>query len=251
MNGTVKVLCPHCERLISLEHYRVEGGALLITCSRCDTETRVEPSTAAAPGAAAVPSPQAPRPASAPPRVSLQSLEGASNVVMLRTAGHEAVQKAALAADEGPFTLPEGVCPKCVAKRADAPACPHCGIHFERFDEATLLPVKWLRDEWTALLRDWGNESKHSQLRRKAQQADALAALGRLYRLRQAAVPEDPVAENGRAEVVRMAAVAIAFRPPSGDSEKKRKAAVISAVAVVAVLIIFLIAQVLRSRPAG
>lgn len=249
----MKVLCPHCERLISLEHYRVDGAALVVTCGRCGAETRVEPEAAprqAEASAEPPPPPPVSRPASLPPRVSLASLEGASNVVVLRTAGHEAVQKAAAAADEGPFAIPEGVCPKCVARRADAAACPHCGIRFETFDEASLVPVKWLRDEWVALLRDWGNEAKHAQLRRKAQQADALAAVGRLYRLRQAFVPEDPAAENGRAEVVRMAAVAISFRPPSGDDDKKRKAIVITAAAVVAMLIIFLIAQVLRGPPA-
>ncbi len=256
--GGVKVLCPQCERLITLERFRVEGAALVVTCGKCGAESRVEPG-AAEQGPAPAPEPRpaelagpvpAPRLAALPPRVSLASVEGVSNVVVLRTAGHEAVARAAAAADAGPFAIPEGVCPKCVAKRVEAPACPHCGIRYETFDEAALLPPRWLRDDWVALLRDWGNEARHAQLRRKAQQADALAAVGRLYRLRQAFTPEDPVAELGRGEVLRMAAVAISFRPPSDDvDDKRRKLLVVVGVTLAALLIAALVAQLLRGAP--
>lgn len=246
MKAFVKVLCPQCERLISLEAFRVEGAVLIITCTKCGTESRVE--SVATPEAATMSGASSGRAPAHPPRVSLQSTDGGSNVVVLRTAGHEAVQKAARAADEGPFTLPEGVCPKCISKRAEAPTCPHCGTLFESFDEATVLPPKWLREEWVEVLRDWGSELKHTQLRRKAQQADALAAVGRLYRLRQAFVPEDPVAETGRADVLRMAAMGISFRTPAGDdAERRRKVIFASAVAVMTVLALLVLIQLLRS----
>ena len=212
--GLVKVLCPHCDRLIALEVFRVEGASLIINCAKCGAESRVESAPAAVNQVATHG-----RAASLPPRVSLASTEGSSNVVVLRTAGHEATQKAARAADEGPFTIPDDACPKCIGLRAPTPSCPYCGILFDTFDEATVLPPKWLREDWVEVLRDWGNELKHGQLRRKAQQTDDLATLGRLYRLRQAVVPEDPVAAEGRAEVLRLATVAMSFRPPSTEGE--------------------------------
>ncbi|MDP1828894.1 MAG: hypothetical protein Q8L48_36875 [Archangium sp.] len=242
----MKVLCPQCERLIALEVFRVEGPALIITCGKCGAETRVEsvPATATATGNAPAPA----RPPSLPPRVSLESTSGGSNVVVLRTAGHEATQKAARAADEGPFTLPEGVCPKCIAPRATTPSCPYCGILFESFDEASVLPPKWLREEWVEVLRDWGNAPRHAQLRRKAQQTDALAAVGRLYRLRQAAVPEDPVAEEGRADVLRLAAAAMSFRPPQDDDVERRKKVVFGAtLGLLALILVLGLLQLLRS----
>lgn len=36
----LKVLCPACERLVTLEHLRFEGAALVVTCARCGAETR-------------------------------------------------------------------------------------------------------------------------------------------------------------------------------------------------------------------
>lgn len=262
----MKVLCPACERLLPLERFALEDGVLVVTCSRCGVATRVEARAAeAAPlGAVAAGAPatdlaepaavlRSAMPTGAPtlaaPRVSLASTPGASNVVVLRTAGHEAVQKAAAAADEGPFTVPDGVCPKCLATRAaDRETCPHCGIDFARFEEASVLPPTWLREAWVELLRDWGNEKLHAQLRRKAQQADVLPSIGRLYRIRQAWVPEDPIAEEGRADILRLAAMSISFRPSQEDTAQKRKWIVIGAVAMCAVFLLYLAVQVLRAR---
>lgn len=235
----VKVLCPACERLAPLERFSLEGEALVVTCSRCGEVTRVtagEVPEAALAAAAAAPAPRPAMPTGAPtlapPRVSLASAPEASNVVVLRTAGHEAAQKAALAADEGPFTPPPGVCPKCLAAReGEAPTCRHCGIEFGRFEEATVLPPQWLKDAWVALLRDWGNEQLHAQVRRKAQQADALASVGRLYRIRQAWVPQDPVAEEGRADILRLAAMGIGFKPSREDDDRRRRLVIGLAVA--------------------
>ncbi|MGV3622160.1 MAG: hypothetical protein ACO1OB_15155 [Archangium sp.] len=206
----MKILCPSCERLLPLGAFRLEGATLVVTCAGCNVETRVERT---APAPVFAPS----RPVTQPPRVSLASTEGGSNVVVLRTAGHDAVSKAAAAADAQPFAVPDDVCPRCIAPKAQAAECPHCGISFERYQEAMTMPPRWLRDDWVALLRDWGNEAKHLQLRRKAQQLDGLAAVGRLYRLRLAWVPEDPFALEGRADVLRLAAVAISLTRPGDD----------------------------------
>lgn len=153
----------------------------------------------------------------------LVSLEGASNVVVLRPASQQAVASAARAADEGPFFIPPDVCPKCIAVRrptsAEDESCGACGLFFSSFDEEAVLPEPWLRDAWLALLRDWANQTHHVHLRQQAQQADALAAIGRLYRLRLAVVPDDSMAKAGCADVVRLAVV-----PLSAPSSKVDRA---------------------------
>ena len=241
------MLCPQCERLLELEVFRVDGPALIITCTRCGVESRVQSVPAAASQASSGGSVRAP---SLPPRVSLASTEGGSNVVVLRTVSHEATQKAARAADEGPFAVPDGVCPKCIAPRGEASSCPHCGVLYESFDEAAVLLPKWLQEEWVSLLRDWADESKHGLLRRKAQQVDSLAALGRLYRIRQAFVPEDPVAEEGRADVLRLAAVAISFRPAKDDETERRKRVVLISIVSVVAFLAALAVLIQLARPA-
>lgn len=227
----IKVLCPHCERLSELEQFRVEAGVLHVACLRCGQESQAAASASpqVVSTRAAGESQSAPRsnegyvptlsplPMPAPQRMSLSSAQGASNVVMLRTAGLEAIEKASRAADSDAFTLPAGFCPKCVAKRGAAPFCPQCGVSFDTFEEANVVPPPWLKEAWIDLLRDWGNETRHETLRQRARQADSLTDLGRLYRLRLAAEPLDPIAENGRAEVLRMASVPIAFRPAAEE----------------------------------
>lgn len=225
----MKILCPHCERLLPVSQFRVEGAVLVVTCAACGAESRSEePRALAAPGAVAF---------SAPPRVSLASVEGASNVVVLRTAGHEAVNKAALAAEQPePFLAPDTVCPRCISPRTGSPECPHCGVRFEGYDETLAHPPRWLREEWLGLLRDWGNEAKHAQVRRKAQQLDALAAVGRLYRLRLVAVPEDPIAAQGREDVLRLASVPMSYGAPDDTLERRRRIVTLVGAGVVLVL---------------
>lgn len=242
MKRTVKILCPSCERLLTLGAFRLDGSTLVLTCVGCGVETRVEP-----PAPTFTPS----RPVSQPPRFSLASTEGGSNVVVLRTAGHDAVAKAAAAADASPFAVPDNVCPRCIAPRAVADACPHCGISFERYEESMTLPPKWLRDDWVALLRDWGNEAKHTMLRRKAQQLDALAAVGRLYRLRLAVVPEDPFANDGRADILRLAAVTISLARPGEANEltmsPRRRNAILGIGGFVICVVLFALLRTLLS----
>lgn len=150
---------------------------------------------------------------SQPPRVSLVSSPAASNVVTLRTATTEAVERAALAADEAPFEVPEGFCPKCLARRGAGPSCGQCGLDFAAAASLETEPESWLRESWVALLRAWGDEGAHDALRLRAQREDGLTALGRLYRLRLAAEPDDAIAENGRAEVLRLASVSLLQQP--------------------------------------
>ncbi|MCC6337988.1 MAG: hypothetical protein IT380_28850 [Myxococcales bacterium] len=269
----MKVLCPHCERLVELERFRVEGGVLRVTCSRCGAESqapgardagastagpasspspeatsggpaelRAPPVSAPLPSSAPTASPgaataraheAAPRPPSQPPRVSLASSPGASNVVMLRTATVDAIERAAQSADGDPFAVPEGHCPKCLARRDGSATCPQCGVQFDAFLEANVAPPVWLRDAWLALLRDWGDEVAHEGLRRRAQREEALVALGRLYRLRLAVEPNDPIAEKGRADVLRLASAAMSFRPSEEAQGPGRAKTVVGVVVLV------------------
>lgn len=246
----MKVLCPHCERLIALEQFRVQGSSLIITCTRCGEETQLEPQEAAALPLAAdrTPAPRPSAPGAHPPRVSLTSSAGASNVVQLRTASTEAIAKAAAAAAADPFAVPPGVCPKCVSPRAaESSTCPRCGVTFDSFREDDVLPPQWLRKEWVELLRNWGDAELHAAVRRKAQQSEALAAVGRLYRLREAVVPEDPASHEGRADVLRLASVPITFRASNEGEVERRKKIVLWATFVVATFIaLLLLNQVFR-----
>lgn len=259
----MKVLCPQCERLAELGRFRVDAGQLYVTCARCGAEmaagasapeTVSEPVEASRPAPVASSPPPAPlappastgdeaaatarvasapsRPPSQPPRVSLASSPTASNVVMLRTASVEAVERAAQSADASPFEVPEGHCPKCLARRDGSPSCPQCGVQFLYFQEAHVAPPVWLKQAWVELLRDWGNDAQHDRLRARAQQEDALTALGRLYRLRLAVEPNDPIAEKGRGEVLRLAAAPMTYRPSAETAGTSRAKTVLVVVVV-------------------
>jgi hypothetical protein len=241
--------------LVELAHFQVEDGALHVTCGKCQQVTRVEPAaslevrpasvappegpsgppTPSAAVALRLPEPAPSRPPSQPPRVLLQSSPEASNVVTLRTVTVEAVERARLAADTNPFAVPSGRCPKCLAPREGA-ACSQCGAHFDLFDEALVAPPEWLSAAWVELLRDWGSPLRHEALQAQARQEDALTPLGRLYRLRLAAEPQDPIAEKGRADVVRLAAAQMSLqgqaRGLTGPRGRGVKVALTVAVAV-------------------
>lgn len=201
----LKVLCPACERLTNLERFRFEGAALVVACARCGVETRC---VAEARVSGIVQSPPTPDPRpSAPPRVSLVSA-GASNVLTLRTSATDAVERAAQSAAE-PFVVPDGLCPKCLARRGVEQSCAQCGLDFSRVTADTFALPPWLDERWRALLADWSNDALHSQTRLDAAARGALPQLGRLYRLRLAWVPGDPWAETGREEVLRLATSAV------------------------------------------
>lgn len=204
----MKVLCPSCERLVDLERFSLEDATLIITCQRCGVATRID-----AQPARPVAAPDAPRPQllPRPPRVALSS-EGASNVLVLRSASHEAVQRAAQAAQGDPFHVPDDRCPRCISPRTTGSNCPKCGLAWDGFDPSTLAPPTWLAQEWLSLLTDWGNEARHVGLRERALGSEALAAVGRLYQLRLADSPDDPVANHGLAEVLRVTA-AVSLQP--------------------------------------
>ena len=70
------------------------------------------------------------------------------------------------------------------------------------------MPTVWLEGSYKELLLDWQNDGRHEQLARAAQLRGELSNLGRLYRIRLAWFPNDPIAERGRDRVVRLATMA-------------------------------------------
>lgn len=214
----MKYLCPKCERLVELRDFKLEAATLVLTCTACGAASRVN-----APSSPAL-APLQPVPLTTSgerPALQLTSWPGASNVVALRSPGSDAVTAAADAARSGPFEVPAGRCPKCVAPRpAGSATCRQCGLTFSQFNAEHVAPAPWLEQAWVGLMSDWGNEALHAELRQRALGEQDLASVGRLYRLRLASNGEDPFAQRGRDEVLRMALVPSAAKQQSVVTEK-------------------------------
>lgn len=263
----MKFQCPACERLVELERFRVSSGVLIIECGKCAVESRVQVPTASSMSASVAstvntvvssPTPApiapptqlpAPMPSAPMPRVSLVSSPTASNVVTLKTATTDAVQRAAESAAH-PFEIPDTVCPKCIAKRGTGASCSQCGLVFSAFNPSLLAPAPWLGTEWVALLRDWSNDGRHERLRQRASESGELVQLARLYRLRLALCPDDPWAERAREEIVNLAS-AVALRPappaPSLSEDPRVKFGVAAVMIVMMVGALLYILSMLRS----
>lgn len=201
----MKFLCPRCERLVELRDFKLEGTALVLSCPACGSASRVN--APSSPPVALVPlTPVTPSTTGERPAHHLTSFPGASNVVALRSAGSHAVSSAADLARSGAFEVPLGRCPKCIAPRqSNGITCSQCGLTFAQFDASQVAPPQWLKTAWVELLSDWGSEERHAELRHRALAEQDLAAVGRLYRMRLVADPEDPFAQRGRDEVLRLA----------------------------------------------
>lgn len=197
----MKVLCEACGRLLDLTTFRVDSGALVITCAGCGVEheaqgQRPPPAPSVPP---LVPKEKVPAPSTSP---------FASNVVALRDVGAEAAARAAKSINERPFEAPSGRCPKCIAARVSEDAsCRQCGLVYSQLDDAALAPSDWLREEWLSLLARWSDPSAHDAIISQGMLRGELPAMGRLYRIRLADMPEDPLARRGRDEVLRHAGI--------------------------------------------
>jgi hypothetical protein len=207
----VKFLCTHCDRLVEMERFALDGSSLVVTCPACGGESRAasaaspaapEPPDAAPADAAPLPAPSA-APSPPPKRAAAPAQ---ASVVSLRTPTVEAIARAATSAKQKPFEVPSGYCPKCLSKRgADALACPNCGLTFAGAAAESFAPSEWLQGQWLRLLAGWGDEKLHESVRAQTMNHGELAPLGRLYRLRLADFPTDPYAIRGRDEVLRLA----------------------------------------------
>jgi transcription elongation factor Elf1 len=206
----VKAVCPSCERLIDVTAVKVVGESAFIGCAKCGVESALPITTGELPTLpetpkAAPPLPLSSRKTPGPRALVLASSAEASNVVMLRAPTAAAVDSARAFADADPFMAPDGFCPKCVSRREGATACPTCGLVYANVEVDQLRPPEDLAAMWKELLREWGDESRHAAVRRLAMERSQLPELARLYRLRLAAMPEDPIAQRGRDDVLAAA----------------------------------------------
>lgn len=239
----MKAVCPSCERLIDVTAVKVVGDDAFIGCPKCGVESSLPitekplPSMAET-ARAAPPLPLSSRKTPGPRAVVLASSAEGSNVVMLRAPGSAAVESANASADADPFAVPAQLCPKCISKRDEtALACRTCGLVFANATAEDLRPPAELAAMWSELLRDWGSEVRHASVRRLAMEREQLPALGRLYRLRLAAMPEDPIAQRGRDEV--FAAASSVLMVPRSKERPQMPVALQVAIGVVALAVAF------------
>lgn len=239
----MKILCLSCDRLAELGSYRVDAGVLVLSCSRCGAEMRA---------------------VETPPRPTQSSLEASTSsssaalpsprVVQLRAVGAD---PAALAAQAGqsadPFAAPEGTCPKCIAPRAGGDlSCNQCGLTFVNFVKRDVTPPQPLDSMWQELLANWHDVSAHDRLLVVAVTQAALPSIARLYQIRLAASPDDPLARRGRDEVLRLATVsATAFTASPGTVPDKTRSFKIGVLIVGVLMLIMLSTLLIRQLAAA
>ncbi|WP_434384296.1 hypothetical protein [Melittangium boletus] len=146
------------------------------------------------------------------------------NLRVVRDSGSApTVAPAAAAGPEDPFMPPAGFCPKCIGTRKEGSAvCPHCGLDFSRFKPDELRPSPLVASTWLGVVELWETRSAHDKVLALASERGELPALGRLYRIRLARHPEDPIAQRGREEVVRLASAG-SLLIPSAPPDKRMK----------------------------
>jgi rubredoxin len=197
----MRYLCDGCERLVEAGRYRVEAGALELTCPRCGEPSRVVTSEL--------------RQQAAP------SFEGARPVVVPFAPRPGGVAREVVAA-QPPAVVPAAErCPKCATPKRDATACARCGLVFALYQpEADVIPQS-ARREFARLLDEWGTPASERLL--DAVGPEQLALLARLSRHHLADFPGDARAQGildgltGRG-LVRASAAAASSRISGGGS---------------------------------
>ena len=220
----MKVLCEACGRLATAAGARVAAGRAYIRCGACGRESELALGDAQP----------------APPKV-----------VPLRRVD-DAVDLAAEAArSDEPFAVPADRCPKCIGERApDALACPRCGLVYVNYVPEELAATPELAAAFRGAMERWDEVARHDAALGIALRTGELSALGRLYRIRQAAAPLDPVARRGIDEVVRCASVASEIVPRTTARDERaprgRKIAILLVGVVVASLMFVLLRQLMN-----
>lgn len=194
----MKLWCDACGRPAPIAGARVMGGRVHLRCGTCGAEAEIDVANGSKDLGEM--SPQRPAP----------------KVVALRPVG-DAVQLAAeAAARDDPFAVPSDRCPKCIGGRdPEALTCPHCGLVYVNYIPEATAPSAELAAAFRAAMQRWDDAGLHDAALASAARTGELSALGRLYRLRQASAPLDPVASRGIEEVLRRgaAAAAVLTRP--------------------------------------
>lgn len=221
----MKVLCDGCGRLSTAASARVAGGHAYIRCGACGRESELALASAEP----------------APP-----------NVVPLRRVDDAVELAAGAVGSEDPLAVPPDRCPKCIGERApDALACPRCGLVYVNYVPDELAPSTELAAAFRSAMEKWDELARHDAALGIATRTGELSALGRLYRIRQAAAPRDPVAQRGLDEVLRRASAGseILQRPPlrEGGAPRWQKVAVLVAGLVVVLLVFALLRQLVSA----
>lgn len=129
--------------------------------------------------------------------------------------------------------IPPGHCPKCITPRTpQALICNACGLVFANFRAEEHQPSAALESAWRGLEERWSRQEEHDKFLQMAFNMDELARAGRLYRIRLAAVPDDPQAKVALESMVRMAstaATAAAKTDPGELQRNRRKVLAVSA----------------------
>jgi hypothetical protein len=149
---------------------------------------------------------------------------------------------------------PPGYCPKCIGPRKDGVVvCPFCGLEYARFRPDEFRPSPVLASTWLGVQELWESKGAHDKILALASEKGELAGLGRLYRIRLARNPDDPVAKRGREEVLRLATASSTLMPSAPpDKRAKMKTAMMGVLLFVLVVAIVLgIYQVRRMLAGG
>ncbi|ATB29036.1 zinc ribbon domain-containing protein [Melittangium boletus] len=202
-----------------------------------------------------VPAPPRSEPEPAPAPAPEPERSPGPNLRVVRDSGQEpAVPPAAAASGpEDPFMPPSGFCPKCIGTRKEGAAvCPHCGLDFSRFKPDELRPSPTVASTWLGVVELWETRSAHDKVLALASERGELPALGRLYRIRLARHPDDPIAHRGREEVVRLASAGSLLMPtPPPDKRTKIRVAVLGAVFFLLLVVAVSIGVKVRQMMAG
>src|SRR5438128_2377564 len=105
----MKFHCVHCERLIGLEDFWLEGKILVARCPACGKESRAERAGSGSDSRVRPPSTDTtPMPPPDPLSTPVPAIA------------------------EVPTAVPEGFCPKCIQPQgASGEVCPYCGLVYE------------------------------------------------------------------------------------------------------------------------
>ena len=189
----MKGRCAACGQPLEVVDFRLAEGLVVVRCPACGREQRLALSEA---GGAAPPG-------LSPPRPSASSDAAAGRAI------------------DPSVEPPLGFCPKCIAPRAQAAsACPSCGLLFANFQPGDHDPPEPILSAWRVLSARWGAEEEHTRFLQLAGAAEGLAAAGRLYRIRLAQSPGDPLARAGVEAALKMASAPVAVAGLRRDQEQ-------------------------------
>jgi hypothetical protein len=182
----VKFLCPHCDRLSELLQFEVKETMLVVTCSSCKQSTTTRKN---APQSEAAPIPASETPVLSPETLRLDELR----------------------------EPPKDCCAKCISPRVSPiGACAVCGLD-ESLGPYQPETAPWFEAAVETLAREWPDEKAHVQFLELATAHEALPWAARLYRIRAAHAPSDPLCQTAQESIVKRASTVLTL--PSAPNE--------------------------------